>query len=152
MSFGSALSTTELCEEKSQSILLTGDSLLRLDDSWFAVCYFYAAYHLMRASFIADPIFESLPALSRVSPNLTFEHRWVTHHSGRVSRGERTLGINDVVRMLYPQVSAIYLRLHSASVGVRYYSGLAPITKESVQSDFQVIADAYSGGELVHQR
>lgn len=149
MRFDAALSTSVLCEEKSSDVLVTGHKLRELDDSWFAVCYFYAAYHLMRAAFIDDPVFSSLPAMARVNGKLTFEDRWVTRHKGRVVQGSRTLGINDIVRMLYPDVAAVYLRLHTASLGVRYYSGLSPITAESVISDFKVISKAYASGELV---
>lgn len=126
----------------------TGDQLLGDNNEWFAVCYFYSAYHLIKAALIRDPIFDSPTELSRIDVNLTPEHRWSTKHQGRVQRGSRDPGINDIVVKLYNGVSVEYRRLHSASVNVRYSDGLGVITPATVAQDFSTIWESHSRGEI----
>lgn len=126
----------------------TGDRLLGDDNEWFAVCYFYSAYHLIKAALIRDPIFDSATDLSRIDVNLTPAHRWTTRHQGRVQQGSRDPGINDIVVKLYNGISVEYRRLHSASVNVRYSDGLGVISPQTVAQDFSTIWEAHSKGEI----
>ncbi|MEO8527692.1 MAG: hypothetical protein ABI435_01295 [Pseudolysinimonas sp.] len=126
----------------------TGDELLGNDNEWFAVCYFYSAYHLIKAALIRDPIFDSPTGLSRIDVNLTMAHRWATHHQGRIQNGSRDPGINDIVVKLYNGISIEYRRLHLASIGVRYSDGLGVISPQTAAQDYSVIAAAHARGGI----
>lgn len=119
------------------------------DEEWAAVCYFYSAYHTMKAAFIEDPVFDDPTRLSTFSPNLIPDDRYVTHHRGRMGTGPRKLGVNDIVQLLYPQIAPRYIRLHMASIAVRYENGLAPLTLEAVRADYSMLMDAYTKRQLL---
>jgi len=142
--------TVEEHRQRANRHLATGDVLAGKDEcDWAAVCYFYAAYHLIRASLISDPIFEHPTLLSRINADLTMEDRHVTRHHGN-KRGEhgRLWGVNDLVLLLYTPLAGSYERLHQASVDVRYGAGLrgdlAPI-----RDSLAAIAVAYEAGDIV---
>lgn len=129
----------------------TAAHLLAGGDEWFAVCYFYASYHLVKAAMMVDPIFGNPTDLSTVDVNLTPASRWTTHHQGRVQKGgPRDFGINDIVVKLYNDISIEYRRLHMASVNVRYSSGLGVIAPTTVQADWQAVRSAYDAGTIVY--
>lgn len=93
------------------------------DHQWAAVCYFYSAYHLVRAALAADSIFDDWDALRAVDPRLIPDDRFATKHQMR--RGsERDFGVKDLVEVLYPEIKIQYAELHGASVGVRYKNGI----------------------------
>lgn len=138
-----ALETSKACLERAIAIRETADRLLNQGDEWYVVCYFYSAYHVVRAALLEDPIFEDLGRLTARSAYLTMGDRLATRHQGYLAGGDRVLGINDIVRILYPQIAVEYRRLHSASIDVRYGEGLAVISEESIVDDYHTIVDAY---------
>jgi hypothetical protein len=143
-----SLRTAESCLRRAVKTKETADALWESGDEWAAVCYFYAAYHAMKAALIEDPVFDSLTDLAKHSPFLLLEDRFATKHNGYFGAGVRRMGVNDIVVSLYPTVAAEYVRLHIASVGVRYGNGLAPITLQSVRNDYDAVIGAYQSGEL----
>lgn len=149
MSSSPSLRTAEKCLERASSFQESAAVLDGLDDEWMAVCYFYAAYHLVKAAFIADPVFDSAMRLAGIDGRLAMEDRFVERHQGRMSDRTRTMGVNDIVRLLYPSIANPYRRLHAASVAVRYSEGLATITRESVRSDFAQVLAAHDAGDLM---
>jgi len=148
MSLSAGLRSVDKCLMRAAAIEQTGSRLAQLEDEWFAVCYFYSAYHLVKAAFIQDEVFDSATALSRIDPRLAMDDRYITRHNGRIAGRERTLGVNDIVKKLYPQIAVRYVRLHTASIAVRYSEGLGVIASDSVLDDFEDIRDSYYRGEL----
>lgn len=147
---GESIRTERGCLERAVSMQETAELLLNQGDDWFAVCYFYSAYHMARAAIMTDPIFENLGQLQRKASWLIPEDRYVTAHQGRVGAGgSRAAGINDVVKILYPHIAAQYVRLHMASVEVRYQAGLRAIHRESVVNDFAAVRTAYLERKLI---
>lgn len=149
MSASPSLRTAAKCEARAGSFQETAASLHAANDEWAAVCYFYAAYHLVKAAFINDPAFDSLKTLAAIDGRLTMDDRFIERHQGRIQGRTRTLGVNDVVQMLYPSIVVPYRRLHVASIAVRYGEGLRTITSASVVDDFTAVLRAYQAGELV---
>lgn len=143
-----SLRTTAQCLDRADRARATAESLLRADDEWFAVTYFYSAYHLVKAAFIEDPVFDAPDDLTGRDQRLGPEDRFVTRHQGSIDDSGRTLGVNDVVQSLYPGIAIEYYRLHMASRYVRYGSGLGVITAASVVDDYGVIRDAWDSGLL----
>ncbi|ODA89812.1 hypothetical protein ATY41_03975 [Leifsonia xyli subsp. xyli] len=119
-----------------------------MDDEWFAVCYFYSAYHTVKAAFIEDPVFDDMSRLSGIDQFLIMEDRYATSHHGRVSGGRRRMGVNDVVTRIYPEIATEYVRLHMASVAVHYSHGLGVISTESVKGDFARVVECYLSGAM----
>lgn len=127
----------------------TGDKLRDLGDDWFAVCYFYSAYHMVKAAMHADPIFDDMVACAAVDSALTIESRFAEHHSGGLGAGGRTLGINEIVFKLYKGIRVPYTRLHGASIAVRYGAGLDVISPVTVKGDFDSICKEYTEGRII---
>jgi len=148
MSDGAAIKTAKGCLERAVSIKTTAERLWNAGDEWFAVCYFYAAYHTVKAAFIEDPVFDNLGELQNVNKFLILNDRFATRHHGYVSGGSRVMGVNDIVKELYPQVAVEYVRLHMASIAVRYGTGLGVIAPDSVIRDYETVIGAYTRGEL----
>ncbi|MBQ3357362.1 MAG: hypothetical protein IJG47_00510 [Microbacterium sp.] len=146
----SSIRTEEGCLKRAVSMKRTAELLWNQGDDWFAVCYFYSAYHMARAAIMTDPIFEDLARLQKKALWLTLEDRYVTAHQGRVTPGQpRKAGVNDVVRLLYPDIAAEYVRLHMASVEVRYQEGLQAIHRNSAEQDFLAVQSAYLERRLI---
>jgi hypothetical protein len=143
------LTTTRACLERAVAIKETGKTLYDLGDDWHAVCYFYAAYHTVRAAFIEDPVFQDVKRLTATSQHLTPQDRYAKHHQARMGTGPRILGVNDIVALIYPQIAIEYRRLHSASIDVRYGPGLTGIAGTTVLADYETVTKAYLAGELV---
>jgi len=139
----------EAHRERSAYHLRAGDNLAEAgEEGWAAVCYFYAAYHLIRASLINDPVFDDPTMLSRVRPELAPEDRNTSRHNGRKkTMNGREWGVNELVSLLYKPLVKDYERLHQASIDVRYNAGLrgglAPL-RESLR----VIQAAYEAGDI----
>jgi hypothetical protein len=148
MSSSPSIRTAVKCVERADAFQMSAGKLHAAGDEWFAVCYFYAAYHLVRAAFIADPVFDSIKALAEIDGRLVMEDRFIERHQGRVDGRTRTLGVNDVVRMLYPAITVEYRRLHAASIAVRYSEGLRTIAPATVLADYAVVRGAYDAGKL----
>lgn len=111
--------------ERSRYHKQVGDALHSSGpDSWGAVCYFYSAFHLVRAALSEDPIFSELPQLKKAHADLIPDDRNVTAHQTR-KNSDRRFGVNDLVRILHIDVYPQYYRLHGASVGVRYERGIS---------------------------
>lgn len=126
-----------------------GDRLKAVDDEWFAVCYFYSAYHMVKAAMQTDPIFDDAARCQAVDLRLTRESRYAEHHSGGAGVNGRTLGVNEIVFKLYHRIRVPYTRLHSASVSVRYGAGLEAISPITVADDFNAVRKAYLADEIV---
>lgn len=142
--------TTEGCLKRAVVMKTTAELLLNQGDDWFAVCYFYAAYHTVRAAIMADPVFDNVGRLTAFAPWLVPADRFVTAHKARVApNSPRKAGVNDVVTLLYPHIAAEYVRLHMASVEVRYQEGLRAIHRDSAVKDFHAVRDAYLEGRLI---
>ncbi|WP_314148440.1 hypothetical protein [uncultured Leifsonia sp.] len=148
MSAVPALRTAEDCLRRAVSMKESALGLAERDDEWFAVCYFYSAYHTVKAAFIEDPIFDDIQSLSAVDRFLIMDDRYATSHHGRVSAHHRRHGVNDIVSLLYPGISVEYVRLHMASIAVRYSSGLGVIRSESVKADYAHVVDQYASGAV----
>lgn len=127
----------------------SGHRLRELGDEWFAVCYFYSAYHMVKAAMYADPIFDDPMRCAAVHPALTMDSRYAEHHSGGKGTNGRALGVNEVVFKLYHGIRVPYTRLHGASIAVRYGGGLEAISPITVKNDFDAVRKAYLGGEIV---
>jgi hypothetical protein len=136
-------------KERAAAHKQSGVTLLGVDDEWFSVCYFYAAYHLVKAALNEDPIFGSLTSLQKISPKLTPDVRFAEHHSGGQGQNGRSLGINEAVFHMYKNIRVSYSRLHIASCHVRYGRGLDTVSVESIESDFSDVWSAYHAGEIV---
>ncbi|OIH95106.1 hypothetical protein [Curtobacterium sp. MCBA15_001] len=144
-----ALDTAEKCVQRADAFVLTGQSLHDVGDEWAVVCYFYASYHLMRAAFIGDTIFDSVARLSAVDSRFTLADRFVAMHRGRKGDRERKPGVNDIVSKLYPQISFEYLELHQWSVNVRYNEGLEPSASiADAKLYYERIRSAFDAGTL----
>lgn len=119
------------------------------EPQWGAVCYFYAAYHLVRAALTSDPIFHDPTRLSRVHPELTPSDQLVGRHKGRrQSANGREWGVNELVALLYPRFMQPYERLHQASIDVRYYGGLRA-SGDELEANLKAIEDGYASGQLI---
>lgn len=144
-----ALSTAAKCVGRADAFVQTARSLHDDADEWAAVCYFYAAYHLVHAAFISDTIFDSVARLSAVDSRFTLADRFATMHRGRRNDRERKPGVNDLVSKLYPQISFEYLELHQWSVNVRYNDGLEPSASiDAAQDYYERIRAAFDSGSL----
>ncbi len=127
----------------------SGDKLQAAGDEWFAVCYFYSAYHMVKAAMHEDPIFDDVARCAAVSPLISLDSRYVEHHSGGKGENGRSLGVNELVMKLYHGIRVPYHRLHMASIAVRYGGGLGDISPITVADDFRAVSREYSGGKIV---
>lgn len=144
-----ALDTVDKCVARANAFVLTAESLHDDGDEWAAVCYFYASYHLMRAAFIADPIFDSVARLNAADSRFTLADRFVAMHRGRKGDKERKPGVNDIVSKLYPTISFEYLELHQWSVNVRYNEGLEPSASlDDAKTYYERIRRAFDSDSL----
>jgi hypothetical protein len=117
-------------------------------DEWCAVPIFYAAYHLVKAALLTDPVFGDPKKLAVVNSALTPDDRNVTRHTGdKKSQSNRCWGVNDLVFMLYYPQWADYIRLHQASIDVRYKLGLTVGVANLLRALDQITA-AYEEGEM----
>ncbi|MEV8269170.1 hypothetical protein AB0P19_02410 [Microbacterium oleivorans] len=127
----------------------TAKQLKNQGDEWFAVCFFYSAYHVIRAAMLDDPIFERPADLAAKHIDLTSQDRFSTRHHGYMSSNGRVLGVNDIVRLLYPEVAVEYRRLHMASIEVRYGEGIGVISPDSVVADYEKVIGEYKALRLI---
>lgn len=102
-----------------------GAALADVDHEWSAVCYFYAAYHTVKAALLDDPLFDDPITCQAKHPDLLPDDRYVSRHKGRrhTSAG-REWGVNELVLKLYRSAAGDYDKLHQASNDVRYHDGL----------------------------
>lgn len=145
-----SLATAHDCLKRAVSIKNSAKGLLAANNEWHAVCYFYAAYHTVKAAFIEDAVFDSPKDLVAISPSLIMGDRFATSHKGYVGPKERgrKLGVNDIVRLIYPDIAADYVLLHVASIDVRYGAGLTTIASPTVVASYDAVVAAYSSGKL----
>lgn len=118
---------------------------------WAGVCYFYAAYHLVQAALINDPIFDEPTLLSRIHVDLSPQDRFTSRHKGRkrTSNGAEW-GVNDLVLLLYKQIAGVYDRLHQASNDIRYGRGLrSGVQVEQLRGFLLQIQNEFAAGNLV---
>jgi len=120
---------------------------------WAAVTHFYAAYHLVSAALLRDPIFSSPSRLTAASPALTMADQHATRHQGYMQFGPggrrtKVWGLNDLVALLYRPVWPYYAQLHEGSVDVRYGTGLRmPLSK--IGDAQKLIRDEFAAGTLL---
>lgn len=100
-------------------------------DEWAAVCYFYAALSAVRHALCADERLDGDAKARAVDPRLTAGSRHVKHHNGRADN--RGIGLNQIVRIMYPKIASEYELLHTKSVEVRYGTGLVNATVSEVR-------------------
>jgi len=122
-----------------------GDALAAAGDEWSTVCYFYAAYHIVKHALTTDPVFQDSSALIAIHPQLTHRDRYVGRHHGRRLPGE--WGVNDLVLKLYPAAVPAYERLHQASIAVRYQAGLT-VPVAAVRDALTALQQSHSSGGL----
>lgn len=121
-----------------------GNALADAGDEWSAVCYFYSAYHYVRATLVADPVFDELTRLKTFNPNLMSDDRHTETHHGTRKPGHR-FGVNELVKLLYPSIYNRYEYLHQASIQVRYNMGLRfPIAQ--VRASHKLVEDSATSG------
>lgn len=102
-----------------------GDALADAGDEWAHVCYFYAAYHLIRHALLTDPLFDDPSRLASLRLPVLPDDRFTDRHHGRGRVGQaREWGVNELVGYLYKAHSVDYELLHQASIDVRYKDGI----------------------------
>jgi hypothetical protein len=121
-----------------------GDALLDAGDEWSAVCLFYAAYHLVRATLLSDPIFSDMTRLKRINQNLMPKDQFTEGHHGSRQPGA-SFGVNELVKLLYPAIYGPYEYLHQASIQVRYEQGLR-FPLEKVRESLDAVQAAVEAG------
>ncbi|WP_369044703.1 hypothetical protein [Sinomonas sp. P10A9] len=127
-----------------------GDTLFEVRHEWAAVALFYAAYHLVKASFVSDPIFDDRMRLQAIDHRLRPEDRFVTKHSyGGIGPRATRLGVDEIVTFLYPAINHDYTYLHVASCDVRYRGGLRAISLDSLHASHEAVKSAFQSGELL---
>lgn len=126
-----------------------GDALAGAGDEWALVCYFYSAYHLVKAALISDPVFDDAARLAKAPIPLTPDDRYVTSHRGRRRPGwPQEWGVNDLVTMIYRFIRDDYELLHQASIEVRYGRGRALPPIEVAREALDRIRDRSDSGSL----
>lgn len=139
--------TEEQHKNRAERHASVGDALAAAgEDDWAAVCYFYAAYHLVRAALVGDPVFDNPNDLARIDVELTPEDRYTQRHKGRkkTSNG-REWGVNELVLLLYRPYAGIYDRLHQASIDVRYGRGFKTTAADARALYDQILAASDMG-------
>ncbi len=128
-----------------------GEALYEAGDEWAAVCFFYAAYHYVKAALLEDPIFDDPSRCSATHPDLNIDDRHTDRHQIRKPRGSssRGWGVNDLVLLLYRSIAGDYDRLHQASVSVRYRDGLPAGSLDHVRQCVDVVRAAHERQEIV---
>jgi hypothetical protein len=112
---------------RAQRHMKVANALAEAGDEWAGVCFFYAAYHRVRAALIEDHTFDDLSSCQAVHADLRPEDKHISRHNGRKNTANgREWGVNDLVRILYPGASGTYERLHQISIDVRYGAGMRP--------------------------
>lgn len=136
--------------ERAQRHQTVGDALCAAGDEWAAVCYFYSAYHVAQYSLRTDPVFEDRAALHRINAQLEPRHRGTSRHRGRRPRAgdQREFGVNELVSLLYPEITTAYEVLHLASIEVRYDSGIIDRPLRTLQDRLAQIWSAHDRGAL----
>lgn len=119
-----------------------------VSNEWAAVCYFYAAYHRLRAALLDDPIFDDVTQLHSLHLDLTPDDRYATAHKGRGGRGNRDYGVNDLVYILYRFIAGPYDKLHTASCEVRYDMRLRAQVAD-LSTLYATIKSEHEAGKLV---
>ncbi|WP_426624334.1 hypothetical protein ACPPVW_17495 [Leifsonia sp. McL0607] len=146
----SSVRTPKACRERAVAFKKDAEELRAISSQWYAVSYFYAAFHTVRASLMEDPVFSDLSRLKSYNEAWIPDDRFNEHHQARRgSHGQNPPGVSDMVKMLYPQIAVEYVQLHSASVAVRYGFGLAAYDADALATAFDTIAKAAAAGRLV---
>jgi hypothetical protein len=73
-------------------------------NEWASVCNFYAAYHLVKAAMLADPLFDDPSPVAAAQADLNMDDRYTERHRRRKSRDTgRVWGVNDLVVLVYQE-------------------------------------------------
>lgn len=135
-----------LCQRRAVTFARDAEELLAIENQWFAVAAFYAAYQLVRSALIVDPVFADLARLHAIDTSLQPEDRLAHVHAARRGKGHAAPGVNDLVQKLYPSIRVRYLRLHSASVAVRYEIGIGAYRSVDLMGDLVTVRSAVDAG------
>ncbi|MCW3841674.1 hypothetical protein ONA70_16360 [Micromonospora yasonensis] len=102
------------------------DALFARQEEWSTVCYFYASLHRVQAALVDDPIFQDPLRLQQKSRLLKPADRFCDSHTGFFRPGGiKSWGLNELVRLLYRDISVPYEALYINSIHVRYENGPA---------------------------
>ncbi len=135
-----------VCQSRAATFASDAANLLNIESQWYAVAAFYAAYQSVRSALIVDPIFGDLARLHAIDANLQPADRFAHMHAARRGHGHAAPGVNDLVQKLYPSIRTHYLRLHSASIAVRYEIGLAAYNSGDLMGDLSTVQSAVATG------
>ncbi|MGO4600381.1 hypothetical protein [Terrabacter sp. 2YAF2] len=117
--------TAEVHRERAERHAKIGHALADSGDEWAAVCFFYSAYHRVKAALLDDVVFDDPNTCYAKHVDLLPQDRYTSRHKGRKhTSGGREWGINDLVLLLYRGAAGTYDKLHQMSIDVRYQSGL----------------------------
>lgn len=142
--------SADQCKKKAIENLEEARNLANQNSKWSYVVAFYAAYHAVKYALFTDPIFDDFQKLKSKDNSLVPEDRTATRHKKRAG-SDQSPGINDLVRVLYrtdcvTPIYLEYLKLHSASVVVRYKDELPPMSmKDSLAYAEKIVKSALSG-------
>ncbi|GGC03170.1 hypothetical protein [Cellulomonas carbonis] len=126
-----------------------GDALAAAGDEWAFVCFFYSAYHLVKAALLLDPVFDDPDRLGKSPVPLTADDRHVSRHKGRRRPGAPVdWGVNDLVGTIYRFIRDDYEMLHQLSIEVRYGQGRALPELEVAGQALKRIEDRFAAGSL----
>jgi hypothetical protein len=122
-------------------------ALRPMSRDWATVAYFYAAYHLVKQAMLEDPIWLCPDELAIKHPELGPHTSKVTRHHGQPAgrRGNRAWGVTDLVEVLYPSIHYSYVRMHEASIQVRYQRGLQTPLRVSASHWAKIRAEFRAG-------
>ena len=126
-----------------------GDALASAGEEWAFVCFFYGAYHLVKAALLCDPVFDDPIRLAKSPVPLRPDDRFVSRHRGRRRPGvEVEWGVNDLVATIYRFIREDYELLHQLSIEVRYGAcrSLPPLAVGSAALDR--IEQRFAAGNL----
>lgn len=125
------------------------DALFAKHEEWSVVCYFYASLHRVQAALVDDPIFENPLRLQQKSRLLRKQDRLCDSHTGFFRPGGiKSWGLNELVRLLYRDISVQYEALYINSIHVRYENGPA-LSLERLKVHATDIKIAYQQRRLV---
>jgi hypothetical protein len=127
-----------------------GGVLFEAGHEWAAVAWFYSAYHMVKAAFIRDPIFDDYDRLSRLNSKLRPEDRYEIRHSYGGGLSGTQYGVDELVWFLYRPIASDYKLLRMRSCDVRYRNGLSrPDDLQGIRQSFAKVHAAYKAQDLV---
>ncbi|HEY4212097.1 MAG TPA: hypothetical protein VGM84_11490 [Steroidobacteraceae bacterium] len=143
----SSVRTPKECLERAVVFKSDAEQLKSINSQWYAVAYFYAAFHAIRSALMLDPVFQDIVRLHGFDASWVPSDRFNSHHQARRNSGAiGAPGVLDMVKELYPAIAIEYAQLHSASVSVRYGLGLGGYDQAALTRSYEKIAAAVMVG------